>query len=140
RRHRVSIVEKLSRAASGGAGGATSCRGVVQTGTWVTGVRTHRLHLLIAGGGLGEVNSGDSLMAVVGVPHRFSYLKEADRLAAEGLADEEAKAFELDPAVVLDAPHLEVDVVLDGRHDRGIRPWAGSVARCGDSDVQRSLC
>src|SRR5687768_7566722 len=75
-------------------------------------------------------------MTIVDVPDGVSDLQQADRLATEGMAHEEALAFELDAAVVLHAPYLEVHLVLDRRQDARVRPWAGSIARSWDLEAQ----
>src|SRR3972149_4954915 len=78
-------------------------------------------------------------MAVVDVVSGLSYLAQADRVAGESLADEVATALELDATVVLHAPDLEVEVVLDGRQDGGVGPGAGCIARAGCEEVQRFM-
>src|SRR3989337_64380 len=89
-------------------------RRLVRTARWVTDVRTHRLHLR-GGGGLGQVDSGNTLMAVVHVPDTLPDLSETDRVSREGFAQGKLSALELDPAVLLDPSHLELRVVIPSR-------------------------
>src|SRR3972149_7239360 len=115
---------------TGGCGGAAPCRGCVRTDRWVTDVRTHRLHLR-GGGGLGQVDSGNTLMAVVHVPDTLPDLSETDRVSREGFAQGKLSALELDPAVLLDPSHLELGVVLDRRQAGGERAETRGTARRG---------
>ena len=85
---------------------------------------------------MGQVDLGDALMTVIGIPDKLTNLLQANRVASKGLADEEVVAVELDAAVSLDPPYFEFRVVIDGRQDAGEDPGAGSIARAWYLEAQ----